>query len=134
MPSASSSRRSSSAASKMPSASAARASAAERAPATMYPSCSSTACIVTATLSSSSTTSTRAGGASAIDRLRDGDPIGGQGDREGGAAAGPAHHLELAAVLPHDAQAHPEAEAGALRFALGGEERLEDMAQVLLGD
>src|SRR5829696_8991835 len=91
--------------------------------------------MVTATLSSSSTTMMRAA-ASAMAGPLDGVRLAGdrQRDREGGAAAGAAAHLHLAAVLLDDALAHPEAEAGALALPLGGEERLEDVAQRLLGD
>ena len=39
--------------------------------------------------------------------------------------------VDRAAVLPNDGEADPEAEAGALADGLGGEEWLEDLAQIL---
>src|SRR5688500_16263641 len=82
---------------------------------------------VTTTLSSSSTISS--------------DPLGigggapnWQGDGEGRAPTGLAPHLDIAAVAAHDAVRDPKAESAALLVLLGGEERLEDVGHVLLGD
>src|SRR5688572_21307761 len=82
---------------------------------------------VTTTLSSSSTISS--------------DPLGigggasnRQGDGEGRAPTGLAAHLDVAAVAAHDAVRDPESKPAALLVLLGGEERLEDVGHVLLGD
>src|SRR5512134_2272752 len=68
-------------------------------------------------LCSSSTTSTRASGMSG--RKRDG---------EGAADARPALHVDLAPVILDDPMHESQAEAAAAR--LGGEERLEDLAEI----
>src|SRR5438045_2699529 len=102
-----------------------RASSPRRAVATLYPSISRIAAIVIVTLSSSSTMSTLGG-----IRGRTSDR---QGHAEDGAAAGTVAHLEPAAMTLGDPQTHPESQAGSL-LALRGEERLEDVRQVLLGD
>src|SRR5258708_29769469 len=56
-----------------------------------------------------------------------------QGHAEHASTARAVAHLQPAAVTLGDAEAHPETETGAL-LALRGEERLEDVRQVLLGD
>src|ERR1043165_10106515 len=81
--------------------------------------------MVTVTLSSSSTMRTLGG-------IR-GWPSDRQGHAEYGTAARAVAHLEPAAVALRDPEAHPEAEAGAL-LPFRGEERLEDVRQVILRD
>src|SRR5439155_1904861 len=72
-------------------------------------------------LCSSSTTRTRMSG------MR-----GRQGEREGAADARTALHVDLAAVVLHDAVHKGQAQPGAV--GLGGEERLEDVAEIAGGD
>src|SRR5438094_4297805 len=124
-PEAPSIRRSVSSRANRPARKCSSASSALLAVVTRYPSCSRIAAIVTRTFGSSSTTSTRAGALLLIRLLR------GQCDQERGPAAGTAAHLELAAVVLDDAQAHPEPEPGSLGL-LGRVERLEDVGNVLL--
>jgi len=64
------------------------------------------------------------------------DWVVGQEDAEGGAVefrVGAAFEGDGAAVLGDDAAADPQAQASAA-FPLGGEERLEEMAERFLGD
>src|SRR3981081_1385735 len=82
--------------------------------------------IVTATLSSSSTTSRLP--LAIFSRTPDRTS-----DVEGCPATFAATQLDRAAVRLHDALRHPQPEAGAL-LVFGGEERLEDVRQVLFGD
>src|SRR4029077_11701149 len=83
------------------------------------------AAIVTVTLSSSSTMRTLGGvSGRTSDRQR---------HAEHGPTARPVAHLQPAAVALGDAEAYPEPETGAL-LALGREERLEDVREVLLCD
>src|SRR5438309_73159 len=125
MPSKSSSRRSVRTRSKVSFRISSSASSPRRAVATLYPSISRMAAIVTVTLCSSSTTRTLGGiGWWTSDRERHAE------DR---AAAGPVADLKAAAVALRDPEADPEAEARAL-LPLRGEERLEDVRQVFLGD
>src|SRR5579884_4355554 len=106
------------------------------------------------TLSSSSTSSTSGGrlesasgtiGSAAGRSAAGAEPLGFRGgigrwasdrqrDGEGGAAAGAAADADVAAVVAHDPERHPEPQDGALPLALGREERLEDVRDVLLLD
>src|SRR6266536_1389896 len=89
------------------------------------------ACIVTRTPSSSSTTRTLALGAVAIR----GWSSSRQTDGERGALTRPATNADVPAVIAHDAVRHPQAQTGSLlAIRLGGEERLEDVRHVLLGN
>src|SRR5262245_17865235 len=81
------------------------------------------------TRTSSSTTSTVASSVMSPGRPRDGQAQG-----EARAAAGWAVRAELPAVLLHDLVADGEAEPGALAHRLGGEERVEDIADDVGGD
>ncbi len=74
--------------------------------------------------------------------IADGADVGGggrdegQGDgKDGASAAGAsaAAHLQFSAVLDHDAQRHPQSEAGSL-FSLGSEERFEEAAAIFGGN
>src|SRR5581483_5289310 len=85
------------------------------------------AAMETSTLSSSSTIRT-------VPLLIFGWSSDRQGDGEGGPLARPAPHVDLAAVAADDAVGDPEPQAGALLLLLGGEERLEDVRQVLRRD
>src|SRR5262245_38990949 len=57
-----------------------------------------------------------------------------QEDAEAGAFAGAGVHVHAAAVAGDDAVTDGQPQAGALADRLGGEERIEDVGQVLSGD
>src|SRR5437870_2141645 len=88
---------------------------------TSWPACLSMIASNSRMLRSSSTTRTRVSGIA-----------GGQRDRERGPEARRAAHVDLAAVLLHDPVDEREAEPGTPGF--GGEERLEDVGEVVRRD